>query len=128
MVTLHGKNLAAGLSKTHPGRHLMLKLFNVKQEQISLQQPRLPRQLPRRLPRLQPIPIHIASVKKKIHGYHVQIAILMLKPTIIFTTMTITMFIEMNGTHVPTVFRQNVILISSIEWVVTVTITSLCVV
>ena len=42
MVTQHGKNLAAGLSKTQDGRYLMSKVFNVKQEQISLQ---LPRQL-----------------------------------------------------------------------------------
>ena len=71
METRHGKNLAAGLSKTHLGRHPMLKLFNVKQELISLQLPRrLPRRLqrqqprpPQQLPRLQSIPIHIACVK-----------------------------------------------------------------
>ena len=81
MVTQHGKNLAAGLSKTQHGRYLMSKMFNVKQESISLQLPQqhqrdalqlpdvlqlpdalqLPRP-PQQLPRLRLTLIHIAYV------------------------------------------------------------------
>ena len=80
MVTQHGKKLAAGLSMTHVGQYLMLEVFNVKHEPISLQlrrqlprqlqrqQPRklprqLPRQLRRQLPRLRLTPTLIAFVK-----------------------------------------------------------------
>ena len=78
MVTQYGKNLVAGLSKTQHGRYPMSKMFNVKQEPISLQPPRkLQRQ--RQLQRLRLTPIHILNVKLEIHGYHVQIAIRILK-------------------------------------------------
>ena len=85
MVTQHGKNLVAGLSKTQHGRYPMSKMFNVKQEPISLQPPRKlqrQRQLqrsPQQLARLRLTPIHILNVKLEIHGYHVQIAIRILK-------------------------------------------------
>ena len=61
MVTQHGKNLAAGLSKNHLGRYLMSKVFNVKQEPISFQLPREPpRQQPR--PPQQPMILYTAVI------------------------------------------------------------------
>ena len=118
MVTHGGKNLVAGLFRTHLGQHLMSKVFNAKREPSPPSPLRLLRLL--RPLRLRLIPIHIIFVENgEIHGNHVQIAILMSKPMIIFTLMNHLMEL-MKTTHAPTAFQKNVILISSIELVKTV--------
>ena len=119
MVTLHGKNLAVGLSMTNRGRYQMLKAFNAKRETVSL---RLSRQLSRQLQlRLQPTPIHINFVNISMAGHlNVHTVILTHSWKIIFI-MTKIIIITMKTTHVNLKFRLYVTLILSIELAVIAT-------